>query len=244
MTLRSALIVPLFVLSACSNTPSRELKSLSDVTLGDDLVALAVVEAVSDADGLPPQDAIVAEVSAPKSGFLGGLFGGPKADPPQQAAEPQVTSDILLPFGQIAPNCTVSKGEMGKLVDQNAGYAIYDTAPNGATLRTHYFTGFKDNCARQFSAATALMGDIGTHEVVRYLPSNSKHPYSAADNAYELIKASFCGTTRGRPCGRKLDRLARNTTFITTYESFSDNADWADILLSNGAVVAIGPVAR
>lgn len=69
-------------------------------------------------------------------------------------------------------------------------------------------------------------------------------PYSAADNAYELIKASFCGTTRGRPCGRKLDRLARNTTFITTYESFSDNADWADILLSNGAVVAIGPVAR
>ena len=151
---------------------------------------------------------------------------------------------MLLPFCQIAPNCTVSKGEMGKLFDQNAGYAIYDTAPNGAALRTRFVTGFKDNCTRQFSAATALMGDIGTHEVVCYLPSNTKHPYSAADNAYELIKASFCGTTRDRPCGRKLDRLLRNMTFITTCESFSDNADWADILLSNGAVAAIGPVVR
>jgi len=157
---------------------------------------------------------------------------------------PEVTSDVLLPFGQIAPNCTVTKAEMGQKVDENAGYTLYDTTPSGSTLRTHYLTGFKDNCARQFSASTALMGDIGTHEVVRYLPSNAKHPYSAADNVYEQIKATYCGAARGEPCGAKLDRLAANTTFLTAYESFADNADWADMLLYNGEVAAIGPVAR
>lgn len=156
----------------------------------------------------------------------------------------EVTSDVTLPFGEIALNCTVSKAALGQKVDKNAGYAIHDTVPNSATLRTHFVTGFKDKCVRQFSAATALIGDIGTHEVVRYLPSNAKHPYSAADTACEQIKASFCGAGRGQPCGKKLDQFARNTTFITAYESFADNAEWADMLLHNGEVAAIGPVAR
>lgn len=157
---------------------------------------------------------------------------------------PQVTSDVRLPFGEIAANCTVSKGDMGTLVDQNGGYALYDSATNQATLRNHYVTGFKDKCARQFSAATAIMGDVGTHEVVRYLPTNAKHPYSAADTAYEQIKASYCGVGRGQSCGAKLDRLAKSTSFITVYEGFEDNAKWADMLLYNGEVAAIGPVAR
>ncbi|MDG1863111.1 MAG: hypothetical protein P8J02_07905 [Yoonia sp.] len=157
---------------------------------------------------------------------------------------PEVTSDMTLPFGEIALNCTVSKADLGQKVDENAGYAIYDTMTNSASLRTHYVTGFKDKCVRQFSAATALIGDIGTHEVVRYLTSNAQHPYSAADTAYEQIKASFCGAGQGQPCGRKLNQFARNTTFITAYESFEDNAEWADMLLYNGDVAAIGPVAR
>ena len=54
------------------------MKTLSDVTLGDDPVARSVVEAFSDADGLPLQNANAAEVPVPKSGFLGALLGRAK----------------------------------------------------------------------------------------------------------------------------------------------------------------------
>lgn len=213
----------------------------------DDPVTLVLREVLGEDEAMDDLSADVPSARSPatpkRSGFLGNLFGS-RTVAAAVADVPQVTADMLLPFGQIAPNCTVKAAQLGRKVDENAGYAIYDTAPSSASLRTHYVTGFKDNCARQFSASTALMGDIGTHEVVRYLPSNTKHAYSAADNAYEELKSTFCGAARGKTCGAKLDAFARRTTFISAYESFEDNAEWADMLLYNGEVAAIGPVGR
>lgn len=165
--------------------------------------------------------------------FQGGTAGTPDGK--------VVEMGTVLPFGEIAINCAVSGGPLGTRVDANGGYTLYDSNPSTTGLRTHYITGFKDNCARQFTAATSLMGDVGTHEVVRYLPSNAKVPFSATDKAYEAIKASFCNAARGRPCGAKLDRLARSTSFVTAYKTFGENPTWSNILLHNGQVVAIGP---
>jgi hypothetical protein len=157
------------------------------------------------------------------------------------AASDVVTMGTMLPFGEIAINCEATGKPLGTRVDANGGYTLYDSDPSKTGLRTHYLTGFKDNCARQFTAATALMSDVGTHEVVRYLPSNASVSYSTTDTAYEKIKASFCGVGRGRPCGAKLDRLARTTSFVTAYEKFGGNPTWSNILLHGGQVVAMGP---
>lgn len=177
--------------------------------------------------------------------LLGG--GGGAASVPLSTDGPDkrtVPMGTVLPFGEIAINCEASGGALGVQVDANAGYTLYDSNPNTTGLRPHYLTGFKDRCARQFSAATALMGDVGTHEVVRYLPSNAKTPYSVTDDGYEAIKASFCGARRGSPCGGKIDRLAKNTTFVTAYKNFGENPTWEDILLHAGQVVAISPETR
>lgn len=156
----------------------------------------------------------------------------------------QVTANTLLPYGKIARNCGVSRGALGAKVDANAGYTLYDSAPTTTGLRSHYITGFKDKCARQFTAATSLMGDIGTHEIVRYMPSNNAIKYSVTDAAYEAVKAAFCRVGQGVPCGSKMDRLARSTTFITAYERFGSNPTWSNILLHAGDVVAMGPAVK
>ena len=178
--------------------------------------------------------------NAPTSG-LAGILGPQEPEVPTGPDARRVAMNTLLPFGEIATNCEVSRRDLGTKVEQASGYTLYDTIPNATALRTHYITGFKDRCARQFTAATALLGDVGTHEVVRYLPSNRSKPYSVTDNAYEEVKASYCGASRGQPCGSRLDRLARRTTFVTAYKRFASSPDWANILLHEGRVVAIGP---
>ena len=190
-------------------------------------------------------DAETPEVPAPaRAGFLTNVFT-PKVAAARTGPDAQdVTVGTQLPFGQIARNCDVSGRELGTKVDANAGYTLYDTIPNATAQRIHYITGFKDKCARQFMAATSLMGDIGTHEVVRYLPSNAKLAYSETDNAYETVKASFCRASRGQPCGSKLDRFAKTTTFITAYERFGSSPSWSNILLHDGQVIAIGSASR
>ena len=84
-----------------------------------------------------------------------------------------------------------------------------------------------------------LFGDVGTHEMVRYLSANAEMPYSGTDAAYEQVKAQFCGVPTGQPCGRKLDRLAAHSTFVTIYETFGTNPEWGEIFLHEGQVMAI-----
>lgn len=152
----------------------------------------------------------------------------------------QVPPGTAMAFGDIAPTCGVSDAALGTRVASASGYDVYDSDPTSTTPRSHYVTGFSDGCARQFTAALVLLGDIGTHEVVRYNKPEANFPYSATDTAYETIKSSFCGTGAGQPCGARLDRFSRRTTFVTAYEQFGSAPTWAEFLLHDGAVVASG----
>lgn len=256
----------LTVLASCGD-PLADIERLDDVTLAEDAETVAIA-AEPDAPGFfarlwsrddvnaPDTDAPAGEAeilenteavettapsdiaAAPKRGLFG-LFGGRGAASDTATDEPDIAPGTVLPYGEIARNCSVISADMGTQTAAESGFKIFDTGPNLATPRTHYLTGFRDGCARQFTASLALMGDVGTHEVVRYAETGVKLDYSEADNAYEAIKASFCRVAYGQPCGRRLDALARNTTFVTAYEHFEDNARWAEILLHKGEVAAI-----
>ncbi|MEL7154578.1 MAG: hypothetical protein AAFN51_12455, partial [Pseudomonadota bacterium] len=54
----------------------------------------------------------------------------------------------------------------------------------------------------------------------------------------EGVKSKVCRVGRQKPCGTRIKRLERTTVFVTTYERFTDNARWADILLHDGSVLA------
>ena len=162
---------------------------------------------------------------------------------------PLVTSDVDarqvgagagLPFGEIATTCGLPRGQMGQPVGTASGYTIYDTIPGSTAPRTHYIDGFTDGCARQFTAALVLTGDVGTHEVIRYSLSADQNPYTQADTAYEAIKQAFCGVPSGTPCGARIDALSARTTFVTAYPRFSDSDSWKEFLLHEGVVAASG----
>jgi hypothetical protein len=149
-----------------------------------------------------------------------------------------ITADRRVGFGDLGRNCAVSGAALGKQVTAAAGFAIHDTAPGGTGQRTHYITGFQDGCPRQFTGALVLLGDVGTHELVRYADIGLDQPYTPTDDAYERLKTSFCGARRGQPCGGRIDSLAGRATFVTVYDGFGDAADWMDILLYAGDVLA------
>jgi hypothetical protein len=199
--------------------------------------------------------AYVGPYTPPRRGFWA-MFGAQTApqtvadttDSADSAASPrlstgpdaqQVAPGTLLPYGQIATVCGQPDSALGTRVAVGSGYELYDSAANSTALRAHYITGFPDGCARIFSAALVLFGDVGTHEVVRYLPSNASMAYSLTDTAYEQVKAAFCSVPAGQPCGRNLDRLAAHTTFVTIYETFGTNPEWGEIFVHDGQVMAI-----
>ncbi|WP_299043874.1 hypothetical protein [uncultured Tateyamaria sp.] len=171
-----------------------------------------------------------------------GLFGAPRAETRNGPDAVDVAPGMSVPFGQIARNCTAKPAGLGKVVDKAArkgrGYVLYDTAPESTQPRTFYVTGFADNCPRQFTAALALFGDPAFHEQLRYGLPAEEYPYSTTDEAYEKLKRKVCNVGRNTPCGDRIDRLSRNTTFISAYEKFTDNGRWADMLLHDGSVLA------
>lgn len=140
-------------------------------------------------------------------------------------------------YGKMARVCDAPRAP-GTKVAQVGGFTLYDSNPASTALRAQYVTGFDDGCARQFSAALVLTGDVESHEMIRYLPG---HPasFNATDRAYETIKARVCGVGQGTPCGRRIDMLARSTTFLTAYRSFGSSPDWVEILLHDGDLAAI-----
>jgi len=196
--------------------------------------------AVATEEPVPTQEAALPIVPEDEGGgfwsFLGGFEGGPSGP---AAAGVQVPPNGIVPYGQLATVCGLSTRNLGRVVERASGYAVHDSNPTTTAPRTHYVTGFSDGCARQFTAALALFGDIGTHEIVRYGAADGGLPYSETDNAYEEIKAAFCGVRAGRPCGARIDRLARRTTFLTIYRGFGANQTWVDVLLHDGDVAAI-----
>jgi hypothetical protein len=154
----------------------------------------------------------------------------------------KVAPGTLLPFGQIATVCGVKGKALGQEIDKSpatsrASYRLYDSAPSGTGQRSYYITGFKDGCARQFTAALALLGNPEFHEELRYR-SGAKQPYSKTDTAYEAVKSKSCGAPKGQPCkGWGAKKIAKSTAFVSVYERFGDTARWSEILLHNGEVV-------
>jgi hypothetical protein len=204
-----------------------------------DIMAEPTTQQVADdipADTAPaPRQGFWAQVTGPETVVLASataqVGNGPDAA--------QVPPGTLLPYGQMATVCGQPNSALGTKVASAAGYDLYDSAPNTTALRVQYLTGFPDGCARIFSAALVLFGDVGTHEAIRYLPSNAAMAYSRTDMAYEAVKAQFCGVASGHPCGAALDRLAAHSTFVTIYETFGTNPEWGEIFVHQGRVMAI-----
>lgn len=195
------------------------------------------------ADTEPDEDAAqpAAATVAPRGGLLG-LFGGPAPQAPATTGPDaaRIAPGTPLPVGAIATVCGLSTGQLGPVVARGAGHALHDSEPGNAAPHAHYITGFADGCARQFTAAFAMLGAPGTHETLRNLPQDAGIPLGATDAAYEEIRMRVCRVARGAPCGRRLARLERDTIFVMAYDRFDTNTVWTEILLHAGAVIAIG----
>lgn len=153
-------------------------------------------------------------------------------------------ADLALPFGEARTVCDVPQADLGTAVETGASYTLYDTNPGTTGPRTQFVGGLKGGCAVQFTAAMAMFGDVGTHEVVRYNPANASRAYSDADIAYEQIKASYCGAPQGESCGAKIDDLAARSTFVTVYQAFGTNPTWAEIFVHEGEMIIIAREGR
>ena len=214
----------------------------------------AIIEAaVRDAGGVPNDistpDPSIAEEAGPERRRRGlvGMFtrNGDRASKPRTGPDAtDVALGTVMPFGEIARVCDVSKASLGSAVEGGSGFQIFDSQPSSSVARPFYITGFEDDCARTFTGAVVIPGDVETHEFVRYQSSNERIDYSSTDNAYEALKANVCRVGHGQPCGERTDRLNENTYFITVYGFFGGTfsavpTEWAQILLHDGEVVAM-----
>ncbi|MFP7673902.1 hypothetical protein ACG74X_11180 [Marivita sp. S0852] len=179
------------------------------------------------------------EATAPATS--GGIFGRSSAPAPNDPDFQIVELGTQLPYGTLARVCNVRSAQLGTRVDrypENRGtYALYDSQPGNTAPHTFYVTGFKDRCARQFTAALAVFGSAETHEQLRYGLPAKVQPYSETDAAYERLKSRICRVSRGKPCGSALPRLSRDTVFVSVYEQFGSNPIWKTILIHDGEVV-------
>jgi hypothetical protein len=76
------------------------------------------------------------------------------------------------------------------------------------------------------------------HEQLRYGLPSKVQPYSTTDKAYEGIKRSVCGVGKKKACGAKIKTLEKNTVFISIYDRIGSNAQWSNVLLHKGWVLA------
>lgn len=154
------------------------------------------------------------------------VASGPVAAPPEVA----VAAGQGLAFGALGTFCEES--EPGTAIAAEAGYTLRDSAPGSTAPRTHWITGFADGCARQFTAALALFGDVGTHEATVYGAGSGG---GTTDQAYEALKQEVCGAAPGQPCP-DIARLAADTVFVSMFPAFGGES--AEILLHGGEVLA------
>ena len=183
---------------------------------------------------IEPQE--IAQPRRPRNG----LFGPRRAKVGQF---PQVEPGVVLPFGQIGLACGIRGSALGKEVDRfperGKGYKLYDSNPSITGPRTHFITGFKDGCPRQFTASLALLDSPVLHEQLLTVSGSGAQHSTAADIAFQKIRAQVCRTGQGKACPEKrIDEMEKSMAFVTTYERFGGNANWTEILLHNGAVAA------
>lgn len=179
------------------------------------------------------------QVSAPRR-TRKGLFGPRRAKRDQFR---QVEAGVVLPFGQIGLACGIRGSALGKEVDRfparGKGYRLFDTNSSTTGPRTHYVTGFRDGCARQFTASLALLGSPVLHEQLLSVDGSQTQHSTSADVAFQKIRAQVCHIGRGKVCpDKRVDEMEKSMAFVTTYERFGGNARWTEILLHNGVVEA------
>ena len=199
-----------------------------------------VDEAATEADETVVVAAVAPQEVAQPQRQRNGLFGPRRAKAGQF---PQVEPGVVLPFGQIGLACGIRGTALGKEVDRfperGKGYRLYDSNPSTTGPRTHFLTGFKDGCPRQFTASLALLGSPVLHEQLLSVGSSGAQHSTAADTAFQKIRAQVCRTGQGKACPEKrIDELEKSMAFVTTYERFGGNANWTEILLHNGAITA------
>ncbi|MEM1302582.1 MAG: hypothetical protein AAGH17_08370 [Pseudomonadota bacterium] len=204
-------------------------------------VAAAAVPAIPVVPVAEPKETET-RVAARRTTLLGALRrgGGPTEPGPGQDG---VAFGTVLPYGTMATICGVKPALMGEQVasypEHGPRYRIYDSAPGTLSLRTHYITGFKDGCARQFTAALALFGAPGGHEATRYERSHRHIDMTRTDREYEALRARMCQAPVGSSCPeRRFSRFEKSTVFVSVYERFGTNPRWADMLIHDGRVVA------
>lgn len=230
----------------------------ADVAAGGFLARLLNRDAPAQTNDTPADNAINDQTSEPepqdttetgqrsrRGGLLGLLSRGPSGG---ASAEAQAVSEIapgeVLPYGRVARICGLSKEQMGKRIaaypEQSPVYVLFDSDPGNTGPHTFFLTGFDDGCARQFTASVAVFGTVEMHEQLRYGLPAELHPYGETDKAYEELKSKLCGVPRGAPCGDKVVRLSKRTVFLSIYERYTENAQWSDLLLHDGDVLAQG----
>ncbi|MCW1951555.1 MAG: hypothetical protein KIH44_009350 [Octadecabacter sp.] len=226
---------------------SRQPEDPTNAAVEAALANTAVAEAVDVAAPVQVSAEATRQQAAetPRRGLFG-LFGGNGGDdrPRTGPDATDVDAGTIMPFGEIARVCGLGANQLGTQIDGGGGFKIYDTIPQTTSLRPFYITGFDDNCARTFTGAVVVTGDVETHEFVRYQGSNERIDYTTTDNAYEALKASECRVGRGQPCGEGTARLNRDTHFITVYNFFGGTFSavptrWAQILVHDGEVLAM-----
>ncbi len=199
-----------------------------------------------------PEPEIAAEPKAKKKGLFGLSGGGsdsarkPKRGKGPKPGDPdyeQVALGTSLPYGKIARVCGANPSQMGKKAGQwperGRGYTLYDSAPGATGQRSFYMTGFDDGCARVFSAALVLFASPESYEAIHYGPAGATLPTSETDVAYEKVKSRVCRVGKGKPCGNKMNKLSKDTVFVTVYERFGGSPRWKNFLLHDGRVEAM-----
>ncbi len=230
-------------------TPDEDADADSRTDAGDDVLLAALPDATTagaSSDAAPAvTDELIEQAASPEPRVeRRGLFGRRAAVAPGTGPDSEtVTLGTSLPYGEVARVCNVSPRDLGEKVEsypeRGRGYTLFDSAPGGTHLRPFFLTGFKDGCARQFSAALVLFGDPETWEQIHYGAAGAVQPTSETDKAYEKVKSKVCKVRAGNPCGAQMKTLARSTVFVSVYERFEDNPRWKIILLHDGALVAV-----
>lgn len=169
-----------------------------------------------------------------------GLFGPRR---PKASQFPQVAPGVVLPFGQIGLACGIRGNALGKEVDQfperGKGYKLYDSNPSTTGPRTHFITGFKDGCPRQFTASLAILESPVLHDQLLSVSGNGAQHSTTADTVFQKIRSQVCRTGQGKACPEKrIAEMEKIMAFVTIYERFGGNANWNEILLHNGSIAA------
>lgn len=199
-----------------------------------------VDDVAATTDSSKTEDADVAALAPAPKPARKGLFGPRRAKSSQFA---QVPPEVMLPFGQIGLACGLRAKQLGEEVDRfpenGKGYRLYDSNPATTQPRTHFITGFKDGCARQFTASLALLESPVLHEQLLSVKSSQGQHSTEADVVFQKIRAQVCRVGRGKACPEeRVDEMEKSMAFVTTYERFGGNANWTEILMHKGIIAA------